>query len=632
MTIRPSDLRTIKSSMCTLVRLSACLLVCAFTSRAHADALVEYENAVGNESRGEYYTAILNLRRCLTENPNYVPAHLLLGDVFVKLGKFADADSAYVTAEQSDPQSIEAVTHRLRLYALHLKDFTRAEEMLKTVTSRFSQSPDIHYYRAVVLVGRHKYLEAREALELSVALREKFFDARRLQLEIESIAGDSDRIMGATDRLLEEFPELIETYDLTLGHLLKAKYPVDKILEKFSRAPQALLLNPQFSRLLARLNLMADRYEAAAEILKDAGKENLTADEVEDLVYLKSLAEVAGGRHLAGIQLLYDYLREVPDRPYLLMQLDLWLLRYMAVSDPLRIRRADDRSKIGAQLMAEGRPEVAFMPLYLARKLNLRDKNIRRQFSEAAWQVGLAETAREEMDIARDLDPLDDAIQKRAAGIGAEATPTPFARRRTYNLYVFRLADDPSSIRPSFGRLFTDAIAVYASALSAFKVQALEPAVPFEKAEEVAHQRGADFFFHGQIGFDQQHIFDAALGIFPVGGRSGSPSLDFKEQHVALRSSTDFTEDLIFDTIKSLHLTSSQYAMVVRKEREGLMIVDLGRRHGLNSTGQFSIQVQGRPLLVDVLQIFEWFTRARVQEIERVRFIGIGDYLQQVER
>ena len=65
----------------------ALLLPSALCLPAFADALSEYQNAAGNEARGEYYTAILSLRRCLSENPNYVPAHILMGDVLVKLGK-----------------------------------------------------------------------------------------------------------------------------------------------------------------------------------------------------------------------------------------------------------------------------------------------------------------------------------------------------------------------------------------------------------------------------------------------------------------------------------------------------------------------------------------------------------------
>lgn len=597
---------------------------------AYADALGEYQNAVGNDERGEYYTAILNLRRSIAENPAFVPSHLLMGDVLVKLGKFSEADSSYFLAEQSDPESVDAATRRLKLYAIHLQDFAKAEKLLEAAASRFGQSAEIHYYKALVLKGKHNYLNARSELRLALALREKFFDARKLQLEVESIIGDPKMIYEAATLLLDDFPASVESYDFSVGYLLKAKVSVAQVLDLFSKSPPSLLVNPRFGRLMARLALMADRYDEAAAILDPLKTEGLVASEVEDLIYLKSLAEVARGHTSAGIQILADYLKDVPDRPYLVMQLDLWLLRYSAVNDPLRVKRADDRLRIGRMMLSEKRAAAAFIALHLARKLNPRDKDIRRFLAEAAWQMGLAETAREELLIALDLDPRDPGIRQRSKSIGVGELSTDISKKRTYNMYVFRLSDDPTSTRPSLGRLFTDAVALFAVSLTPFNVQALEPAVPFEKAEEVAHQKGADFFFHGQMGLEPGGTFSAEMGIYPVGGRGDMHALEFKEQHVVLKSRSDFTDEIIIDAVQALHRAASQHAKVVKKEREGAMIVDIGRRHGLAGNGRFLSQVVGGPLYSDVVQIYEWFTRIQVQEIERAKFIGIGDFLKQV--
>lgn len=635
---------TPRISPCLLVSLSLCLLVSPAPARA--DPVREYQNAVGNVDRAEYYTAILSLRRSIEENPNFVPAHLLMGDVLAKLGKFEDADSSYVYAEQKDPQNMEASTRRLKLFAVHLKDFDKAGKLIADVANRFGQSPEIHYYKALVLVGNHNYLNARAELKLAIALREKYFDARKLQLDIESIIGDPKRILEAAAVLLDDFPESYESYDGSIGHLLKAAISTEQILDLFSKAPPSLLLNPRFGRMMARLNLLAGeslhsrgdydaatrRYEEAGEILKHLKAEGLSADEVEDLIYLKSLSAFAAGRQTEGIQILADFLQEVPDRPYLLMQLDLWLIRHTPASDPLRLQRAGERLKTGRQNFYDGFGEQAYIPLFLARKLNPRDKEIRRQLAEAAWRIGLAETARKEIEVAVDLDPYDDMISRRAKSFATDLPPLESSKRRIYNLFVFRLSDIAKSIRPSFGRMLTDAIALFAESLAPFHIQALEPAVPFEKAEEVAHQKGADFFLHGQIGIEPEGNFVAELGIFPIGGRGELHSLEFKEQHVSLTSRSDFTDEIILETVKALQNTASQYARVVKKEREGAMIVDIGRRHGLNTSGQFASTVLGRPLVSDVIQIYEWVTRVRVQEVERARYIGIGDFVKRFEK
>jgi len=412
---------------------------------------------------------------------------------------------------------------------------------------------------------------------------------------------------------------------------LRSKISLADILDLFSEAPPSLIRNPRFNRLLARLNLMSDRYPEAHEILKNAPTEKLSEDEMEELIYLKSLSEVALGRHAAGIQILADYLRNVPDRPYLLMQLDLWLLRYLDVSDPLRLKRAEDRLRAGKQLFFSGSIEPSFIPLYLARKLNPRDKFSRRYLGEVAWQMGLAETSRKEVGVALDLDPFDDNLRRRGQSLGVDVQPTDVTQRRTYSLYVFRLFDDAHTTRPSFGRLITDALALFAEALTSFQIQALEPAVPFEKAEEVAHQKGADFFLHGDIGLDPEKTFSAEFGIFPIGGyQGGFPSLELKEQHVAIRSRSDFMDELILVSVRALQDASAQFTKVVKKEREGYLIVDVGRRHGLNSRRKFTIDVLGGPLRSDVINIYEWHSRVRVQEIERVRYVGIGDYFKQI--
>lgn len=612
---------------CLLVSLSPCLPV----THALADAASEYQSAVGNVERGEYYTALLNLRRTVGENPTYIPAYLLMGDVYVKLGKYADADSSYQVAENGDPQSVDAAIRRLKLYAVYLKDFDQAEKLLNDVASRFGQSPDIHFYKALVLKGKHNYFNALQELRLAIALREKYFDARHLQLEIESIIGEQKRILEVSTILLDDFPDVVESYEITIDHLLKAGIPVPQILDLFSKAAPSLILHPKFIRLMARLNLIADRYEEAAEILKNWTNQDPNAEEYEDMMYLRSLSEVARGYHASGIQMLSEYLQQVPDRPYLQMQLDLWLLRYAPVNDPLRLHRAEERLRTGLQILADGQTELAFIPLYLARKLNPRDKITRRHVSEVTWQLGLTESARSEMNVAVQLDPEDAAITNRANSFGVNEKKSDTSIRRTYNLYIFRLYDEPTSVRPSFGRLLTEAIALFGQALTPFNVQALEPAVPFEKAEEVAHQKNADFFFHGVVGLDSERNFLTELGIFPVGGSQGSQFLEFKEQHVVVKSKSDFTDEVILDTIKALNAVASQYAKVVKKEREGHMIVDVGRRHGVTPRDQFSAAVFGRPVYLDVIQIYEWFTRVRIQEIERARFIGIGDYIKQVE-
>lgn len=612
--------------------LVAILLLSIFgTLPASADAMGEYEMAVAAEARGEYYTSILNLRRCLAANPGYVPAYLMMGDVLVKLGKFTDADTMYTAAEQKDPESVEPTTRRLRLHALHLKDFTKAEEMVKHASARFGQNAEIHYYNAVILKGRHSYIRAKNELTLALALREKYYDARKLQLDVESIIGNRNRILDVSTRLLEDFPESVEGYEMVAEYLLRAGFPVEQILDLFSKTPPLLLQHADFARIMARLYLMAERYSEAADILKSMRPDELTAEKAEDDVYLRSLAEVACERYPTGIQILANYLRDVPDRPYLLMQLDLWLIRHTPVSDPLRRQRAADRLRIGKQKLMEDRPDFAIIPLYMAARLNPRDKEIRQYLADAFWKNGLSESTREQIQMASDLDPHDETVRQKAIGYGHVIPAADERYRRTYKMFLFRLSDDATSLRPSFGRLLTDVIALFSESMTPFVIQALEPAVPFEKAEDVAHQRGADFFFHGQIGRAADGLFTCNLGIYPVGTRGITHGMEFKEHHMDMKSRTDFTDDLILYTIKTLHSSASQYAKVVQKEREGYMMVDIGRRHGLNPENQFIVDVMGGPLYFDVVDVYEWFSRIRVQEIERAQFVGIGDVIRRIE-
>lgn len=96
------------------------------------DTSTYYEDALSLYSRGEYVGAIIQLKNALKQDPNHLPARILIGRVYIALGDGETADKELRTAQEWGADSDLIVVALARAYLLQ----NRNSEVIEKFTPR----------------------------------------------------------------------------------------------------------------------------------------------------------------------------------------------------------------------------------------------------------------------------------------------------------------------------------------------------------------------------------------------------------------------------------------------------------------------------------------------------------------
>ena len=140
-----------------------------------ARALAHYYNNVGVERMlsGDTASALAHFRRALAENDRaFSPAWVNLGTLYLRNGRTAEAEAAYLQALEADGSDLVAMSSLARLYD-RLGDRERADVYRKKVVHHRNLNPYYRYELARRAYLAHDYRSAVAHLKYAVRKRPK---------------------------------------------------------------------------------------------------------------------------------------------------------------------------------------------------------------------------------------------------------------------------------------------------------------------------------------------------------------------------------------------------------------------------------------------------------------------------
>ncbi|OWZ24357.1 Anaphase-promoting complex subunit 7 [Phytophthora megakarya] len=196
-----------------------------------------------NDVKGDYETALQFSERAIAERQRHAPAHLLRGEVLLRVHRPQPALKAFWTACRLN-RSLEAytgiITSYCDMFAIGVHRFNEALATAKSVLKLFPQQAQSFVLLGSVLALKSELRQqARQALQKALTL-----EPRKLSTNfaLADLLVEEDDLRGAIERLLtlgERFPR--EEVFTKLAHV----YSMDKqYAEALKYFHQALRLNP----------------------------------------------------------------------------------------------------------------------------------------------------------------------------------------------------------------------------------------------------------------------------------------------------------------------------------------------------------------------------------------------------
>ncbi len=211
-------------------------------------AIKEYEKALSFDSqspylktelislyieRGEMQEAIILSKEYLTEHPNNVNAHLLLGGLYLNIKDYKNAIEEYEKVIQMDPANTQSRLYLGTIYA-ETKNYKKA---LKTFQDLVGISPDHltgNYYLAKILTDMKRYEEAEQSFKKTLSIKPTFEPALidlGLLYEKEK---KTDQAVGLYRNFADLHPPAT-TVRIKLGEILLREHKLNDAEKEFKR-------------------------------------------------------------------------------------------------------------------------------------------------------------------------------------------------------------------------------------------------------------------------------------------------------------------------------------------------------------------------------------------------------------
>lgn len=410
-----------------------------------------YEQAIQAQQNQNLPEAIIDLKNALQENPNYVAAHILLGEIYLKQQSLSEAEVQLTQAKQLGADQALLIKPLAQLYLYQLK----YDQLIKEIDpSRFSRDlqPTLHLFRgdAYVQLG-----------ELSAALNEYDMASQINPGQIDSLIGrantllrrgDIDGARTATDKALQMKPDdpgvrfvigsikhsqgdlngALTEYDATLaaqpehldarlariGILMdqhrddQALQDLDYVKEHYSFDPRGNYLR---SVILARNNRIDESVKelnTAADTLVNLKPELVTAH--AQTLMLSGLVNFGLQRYDIAVSHLQLYVRQFPEQigGYKLLASALLAKnepeQVITLLKPVLVRNPRDYRLmflLGSAYMRTGRHDLASTMLEKASALSADGEQIHTEIGLNLLSMGQEQMAAEELEASFKNNP-----------------------------------------------------------------------------------------------------------------------------------------------------------------------------------------------------------------------------------
>lgn len=169
-------------------------------------ALDHYNTAIEQAQKGDHAGAVEQLKLAIAEHPSFMQAFNELGVQYLKLTRLAEADEAFQSALQIDPESFPALINR-GIANVMMKRYGEAVPMLRKALKNDDQSAVGHYFLGQSLANLGLFDEAEKELLTALKLgKEEMKEAHRILAIIYSSRGDKKKAAEELEAYLKLAP------------------------------------------------------------------------------------------------------------------------------------------------------------------------------------------------------------------------------------------------------------------------------------------------------------------------------------------------------------------------------------------------------------------------------------------
>ena len=292
------------AALCALLGMSAC------SKTADIDKLSK--SAAALESEGKYPAAIIELKNILQSAPNYAPARLAMGRVYLQLGDSKNANIELNKTLSLLPDDPQALTLRYRAHLLDGK-YKQVVEALENAAGHSAKlGPEI----TATLLGRAQMglgqleaagLNANKALQINPSNTE----AKLLLAQLDATGGKTDAAASKIDAVLASAPNNPDAL-LQKGELQLHLKQIDRATATFEKLTKAAPHSVLGYLGLANARLLADDAVGAEKAARQAGK---VVPHSSSASYFFAYAIYKQGRIDEALTTLYNLIKVYPGHP-----------------------------------------------------------------------------------------------------------------------------------------------------------------------------------------------------------------------------------------------------------------------------------------------------------------------------
>ena len=251
-------------------------------NRKFEDALPHYQRALAHEKHAFLILdglvgcslslekpdqAVAFCEEFIKHNPRSVLAHEMLGNVYLKGERFADAEKALRRAALLNPASLDPVIALLAVYRQQKKP-ELALEACRSYVRRWPNNPAGHVLLGRLLAARKHTDDARASFAKALELNPRSFRALSLLVNTHLLANNPEAAITRCQDFIKHNPGSALAYGL-LGDVYRAEKDGAKAAEYLRKASA---LAPRFVAphlLLADMNMSQGNYDLAVKNYED---------------------------------------------------------------------------------------------------------------------------------------------------------------------------------------------------------------------------------------------------------------------------------------------------------------------------------------------------------------------------
>jgi putative PEP-CTERM system TPR-repeat lipoprotein len=200
------------------------------SSQYYEKAIVEFRN---NETKA----AIINLKNAIQQNPQYLAAHILLGQAYLREKEFAIAEYEFTRSKELGADKSLIVLSQAQLYLSE----TKYNQLLQEIDAEkygVSLQPELHIYRGQAHFQLNQFNDALKEYELAVRLNPQLASA----------------LLGKANTLLR------------LSNVKEAKLAVEKALQLEPKNADAWYMEASIEHAQGNLQQAVKNYDKSLEI------------------------------------------------------------------------------------------------------------------------------------------------------------------------------------------------------------------------------------------------------------------------------------------------------------------------------------------------------------------------------